>query len=338
MPSVHYAGLALKAVDYELLYLRNSFLKGRSLNTAAFFFAGRKKGINMINIAAYITLIAIWSTTPLAIKWSAMDVSFAGAIFWRILLSALLALLVLKIRGERLFIKPGVWRFYAITAAGIAPNFLLVYWSSLWISSGLISVIFSLTPFLMGILSYYWLGKNVFTVRRLIALFIAVIGLIIIFSDQLLVIGDQGAYGIMAMLLSIVSFAVSSTWLQKTGASVPVLQTTTGGLCFSVPPLALCWWILDGELPFDVSLQGGLSILYLGIVGSLIGFFLYYFLLHRITATVVSTVGMISPVFALALGSMLAGEDLSLRLMTGAAMVLLGVALYHTPSFKKRIL
>lgn len=312
-------------------------LKRPQLNTAAFYFVRGKK-IRMINITAYIALIVIWSTTPLAIKWSAIDVSFAGAIFWRILLSALLALAALKIRGEKLFIKPRVWRFYAITAAGIAPNFLLVYWSSLWISSGLISVIFSLTPFLMGILSYYWLGKNVFTVRRLVALSIAIIGLVIIFSDQLLLMGDKGAYGMVAMLLSIICFAISSTWLQKMGASIPVLQTTAGGLCFSVPPLAICWWIFDGELPFDMSLQSGLSILYLGIVGSLIGFFLYYFLLHRITASVVSTVGMISPVFALALGSLLAGENLSLRLMAGAAMVLLGVALYHMPSFKKRIL
>ncbi|MGH1440524.1 MAG: DMT family transporter [Cellvibrionaceae bacterium] len=290
----------------------------------------------MLNITAYITLIVIWSTTPLAVKWSAMDVSFAGAIFWRILLSAILAVAVLKVRGERLFIKPGVWRFYCITAAGIAPNFLLVYWASLWISSGLISVMFSLTPFLMGILSYVWLGKNVFTARRIIALCFAVLGLIAIFSDQFLVMGDKGAYGIAAMLLSILSFAFSSTWLQKTGASIPVLQTTTGGLCFSVPPLALCWWIFDGELPLDMSFQGGMSILYLSIAGSLVGFFLYYFLLHRITATVVSTVGMISPVFALALGSLLAGEDLSVRLIFGAAMVLSGVALYHMPTFRKQ--
>lgn len=292
----------------------------------------------MMNTVAYIILIAIWSTTPLAIKWSAVELSFSGAIFWRILLSAILAFIFLKSRGEKLFIKPGIWRFYTITALGIAPNFLLVYWSSLWISSGLISVIFSVTPFLMGVLSYYWLGKNVFTTQRIIALLIAIVGLAVIFSDQLMVIGDKGAYGVATMILSIICFATSSTWLQKMGGSVPVLQTTTGGLCFSVPPLALFWWLFDGQLPFDISLKGGLSIVYLGVFGSLIGFFLYYFLLHRITATAVSTVGMVSPVFALALGSLVAGEVLTLQLSIGAVMVLSGVALYHKQSFKKQAL
>ncbi len=286
----------------------------------------------MTNIIAYITLIAIWSTTPLIIKWSAADVSFAGAIFWRILLSAVLAFIILKVRKEKLFIYPGVWKFYTIAAMGIAPNFLLVYWSSLWISSGLIAVIFSTTPFLIGLLSYYWLGKNVFTIQRIIALCVAMAGLMVIFADQLLIVGEKGAYGILAMVLSIISFAVSSTWLQKMGGNIPVLQTTTGGLCFSVPPLALAWWVFDGELPFPVSLAGGLSILYLGIVGSLIGFMLYYFLLHRITAYVVSTVGMISPVFALILGVVIEDEAFSVRLLMGTVMVLFGVALYHIRS------
>jgi drug/metabolite transporter (DMT)-like permease len=283
----------------------------------------------VVNIIAYGVLVAIWSTTPLAIKWSAGDVSFAGAIFWRIFLSALLALTILRARGESLWgYKHGV-RFYTIAAIGIAPNFLLVYWSSLWISSGLISIIFSTTPFLMGVLSYYMLGKQVFTVQRVVALCIAVSGLLVVFADQFLAIGANGAYGIAAMVVSVVLFAVSSTWLQKIEATIPVLQKTTGGLCFSVPPLALVWWFTDGTWPWPVSVQGGLSILYLAVFGSLLGFALYYFLLHRLSAYVVSTVGMISPVFALMLGSLLADELLTPRLLMGAGLVLLGVILYH---------
>lgn len=283
----------------------------------------------MINVVAYGVLVVIWSTTPLAIKWSAGDVSFAGGIFWRIFLSAILALIILRVRGESLWGYRNNVRFYTVAAIGIAPNFLLVYWSSLWISSGLISIIFSTTPFLMGILSYYMLGKQVFTIQRVIALCIAISGLLVVFADQFLVMGSNGAYGIIAMILSVVLFAVSGTWLQKIETNIPVLQKTTGGLCFSVPPLALVWWITDGRLPWPVSMQGGLSILYLAVFGSLLGFALYYFLLHRLSAYVVSTVGMISPVFALLLGSLFADELLTSRLLIGAGLVLLGVTLYH---------
>ncbi|MEO0442790.1 MAG: DMT family transporter, partial [Pseudomonadota bacterium] len=253
----------------------------------------------MTNLLAYLILIAIWSTTPIAIKWSAQDLSFAGGIFWRIVISALLALGILSLKRQSLFFKPGVWRYYAIAALGIAPNFLLVYWASLWIPSGLISLIFSGVPFLMGILSYYWLGKNVFTRQRVIALLLAMVGIVVIFMDQLTAVGPESARGILIMLLAIVLFAISSTWLQKNHSNISPLQTTVGGLCFSIPPLALCWWLFDGSLPLDISARAGFSIIYLGVIGSLLGFFLYYFLLQRLSALSVSTVGMISPVFAL---------------------------------------
>jgi drug/metabolite transporter (DMT)-like permease len=285
-----------------------------------------------MNAVAYGVLVAIWSTTPLAIKWSADEMSFSGAIFWRILLSAILALLILRMRGGSLWGYRHGLRFYTIAAIGIAPNFLLVYWASRSIPSGLISVIFSTTPFLMGVLSYYILGKQVFTLQRLVALAIAVVGLVFVFADQLLVVGADGAYGIAVMILSVIIFAVSSTYLQKIDANIPVLQKTTGGLCFSVPPLGIAWWLLDGSLPWPVSALGGLSIIYLGVFGSLLGFALYYFLLHRLSAYVVSTVGMISPVFALLLGNLLADEILTSHLLVGAGLVLLGLTLYHVRS------
>lgn len=283
----------------------------------------------MINLFAYLTLIVIWSTTPVAIKWSAAEISFAGGIFWRILLSAVLVFCILLVRRERLFFKPGVWRFYFIASLGIGPNFLLVYWASLSIPSGLISVMFSTTPFCIGLLSYFWLGNNVFTLKRIVALCITVIGLIVIFSDQLVVVGEDGVYGIIAMLVSILSFALSTTWMQKAGSNIPILQTTAGGLIFSVPLLAVFWWVFDGTSPLHISFLGGASIMYLGVVGSVFGFLLYYFLLHRITAYLVSTVGMISPVFAVLLGVVVADEVISFQLLMGAIFVLLGVVIYH---------
>jgi len=294
----------------------------------------------MINGLAYGVLIMIWSTTPLAIKWSANDVSFAGAIFWRILLSAIIALVIVRAKGATIWGYHNGVRFYLVAAIGIAPNFLLVYWASQWIPSGLISVIFSTTPFVMGVLSYTILGKQVFTVQRVIALMIAVCGLLVVFADQLLSVGVSGVYGIMAMVLSVFSFSVSGTYLQKIESNIPVLQKTAGGLCFSVPMLALVWWMLDGTIPWPISLQSGLSILYLAIAGSLLGFALYYFLLHRLSAYVVSTVGMISPVFALLLGYFLDDEPLTSRILMGTGLVLLGLTLYHVRSaiFKNMML
>lgn len=290
----------------------------------------------MVNILAYLSLIAIWATTPIAIKWSTVDLSFAAGIFWRILLSSVLALVILKGRREKLFAHPRACKVYLVGAMGIAPNFLLVYWASERIPSGLISVIFSTVPLIITLLSYCFLKQNLFTPKRVLAFAVALSGLVIIFFDQLN-IGQSGSYGLLAMAASVLVFSSSSLVLQQMGNPLSTLQTTTGGLCFSVPPLALFWWWVDGSVPAHIGWQNAASILYLGVFGSLIGFFLYFFLLHRISAHVVSTVGMVSPVFALMIGQQFAGEALGAQLIVGAVMVLLGLALYHSQSRRKAL-
>lgn len=286
-----------------------------------------------MNILAYLSLVFIWSTTPLAVKVSAVELSFAGGIFWRIVLSATLALVILKTRGEKLFPTHSAWRVYALSALGIAPTFLFVYWASRFIPSGMISVLFSTAPFLIGVLSFYWLGTNVFTKLRLAGLTLSMIGIVVIFFDQLVLAGKDSAIGVIVMLAAVVMYAFSSVGLQRMGNdALSTLQITTGGLCFSVPPLLLAWLIFDGHAPWPISLEGGIAIIYLSIAGSLLGFFLYYFLLHRLSAYVVSTVGMASPVFALSIGEIFAGETLGTSLILGAGMVLLGLTLYHCKS------
>jgi len=284
-----------------------------------------------VNIA-YVLLVVVWSTTPLAIKWSATELSFSGAIFWRIAISALLAVSILYARQQRLFVNPAAWRLYTVAALGIAPNFLLIYWASLSIPSGLISVVFGTAPLMTGLLSHYWLGKKVFTKQRMVAFMIAFIGLVIVFADQLVLVGREAAYGILAVILAVIIFAVSAVGVQKIGTSVPVLQKTVGGLCFSLPLLGFVWWYLDGSMPWPVTAKAGLSVLYLAIFGSLIGFMLYYFVIQRLSAHAVSTVGMVSPVFALALGVGIEGEQLSMQLFSGAAFVLVGLIIYQRAS------
>ena len=186
----------------------------------------------------------------------------------------------------------------------------------------------------MGLLSYLYLGKNVFTRQKVLALLIAFSGLIIIFFDQLNIAGNQAIYGCLAMVLSVLLFAMSSTILQKMDHNISAFQLTTGSLWFSLPPLALCWWWLDGQPPQLMSLQAGISIVYLGVFGSLLGFVLYFQLLRQLSAFVVSTVGMISPVFALLLGNLLAGEVINQQMIFGAFMVLSALALYHMPAVK----
>src|SRR3954463_12969682 len=128
----------------------------------------------MAVLFAYISVVLIWATTPLAIQWSSDSIGFAAAVLLRMSIALTIGLLINALLRRKLFFHPKVWQVYAAGAIGIFPNLPVVYWSAQFIPSGLVAVIFAMLPFVMGVMSYLFLKENPFTLRRLIALIMAV--------------------------------------------------------------------------------------------------------------------------------------------------------------------
>ncbi|HIA09196.1 MAG TPA: EamA family transporter, partial [Chromatiaceae bacterium] len=100
--------------------------------------------------AAYLAVILIWSTTPLAIQWSGDGPGFLFGVAARMVvgLSILLAgMRLLRVdfpwdrASRRVYLVGGVPLYLAMTS---------VYWSAQYIPSGWISVIFGLSPIFIG--------------------------------------------------------------------------------------------------------------------------------------------------------------------------------------------
>ena len=87
--------------------------------------------------------------------------------------------------------------------------------------------------------------------------------------------------------------------------------------------------------PAAVSRQVWLSLLYLIVAGSIIGFTAYVWLLHHESPTKVGTYAYVNPVVAVLLGYFLGGESLGLRTILGTLFVLISVVLITTTPSKK---
>lgn len=281
---------------------------------------------------AYGLVVLIWSTTPLAIVWSNESLSFIAAVTLRMVLAFVLACIVLLVRGERLSLAEGNWKVYAVASLGLFPNMLLVYWSAQFITSGLLAIIFGLSPFFTGIFSLLLLKENVFNWRRLLALPLALIGLGLIFSDQL-TLGSNSLYGVLGMLVSCVLFALTGIYLKKMNSELGAINQTTGALGFSLPGFLLCWYLLDGEMPGVLSLHSIVAVTYLALMGSLVGIALFIFLIRHLSMDTVSLITMLSPVMALCIGVLVADELVSPMLVVGAILVLFALLVYQGIGF-----
>lgn len=276
---------------------------------------------------AYSLVVLIWSTTPLSIQLSNADFGFMGALAWRMSIGVVLAYLYLRWQGSHLCLAKH-WRSYVLGGLGIFPTMGLVYWSAQWVPSGVISIMFAANPFLVGGLSYLLLQQERLSPLKIVGMICAFTGLLVIFYDQLQE-GIGAAKGVLALLVAINIFSLSSVGLKRWGGAVTPMQQTTGSILCVLPAIWLAWWLMDGKVPtWDVSVSLA-AVLYLAVFGSVVGFSLYFYLLLNLSPTSVSLIGMITPVFALALGAFLANEAITGQLMAGAGLVLLGLLCYQ---------
>lgn len=286
----------------------------------------------MATLLAYFSVVIIWATTPLAIQWSSDSISSIAAAVARVALALMLALFVNALLRRQLFIQAQQWRIYLAASIGIFPNMPVVYWAAQFIPSGLVAVIFSLSPFVTGLMTLVLLKENPFSAKRLLALTIAFIGLLIIFYHQIQ-FDHHSALGIAGILLSCFLFSFSSVWVKKLTAQYPAARTdafnqATGSLLFALPGLLLCWFLLDGRLPQEPSTKSVSAIVYLAVMGSLVGAALFFYILQRLSATVVSLVTLMTPVLAILIGKIIENEDLSFHTQIGIGLVLVALLLY----------
>lgn len=280
---------------------------------------------------AYISVVLIWATTPLAIQWSSDSLSFIAAVCARMSLAFALAILIHAFLRQSLTVYWQQRNIYFAASLGIFPNMPLVYWAAQFIPSGLVAVIFAFSPFATGVMTLLLLKQNPFGIKRVLALLLAICGLLVIFYQQLH-FDAASIYGVVGILLSCLLFSFSSVWVKKLSAAsaqqASPFQQATGALLFALPGLLISWWWMDGSLPVAVSLKSAGAIVYLAIVGSLLGAVMFFFILQRLSANAVSLITLMTPVLAILIGKHLAAEQLPASTLAGIALVLTGLLLY----------
>ena len=277
---------------------------------------------------AYFGVIMIWSTTPLAIKWSAKDVSYVFGVTARMSLGAVCLLLLMLLTRQPLRLHKQARLTYLAVALQLYVGMLVTYWGARFIPSGWLSVIFGLTPFMTAFLAAAFLKERSLTAGKLFSYCLGVAGLVVMFNSAL-DINQQAVRGIIAIVIAAFLQASGAVWVKHIHAELPAVTQISGGMLVALPAYLITWYWLDGGLlPTKMSLQTQLSILYLGMVATPIGFALYYYVLIHLTATSVALITLITPVFSLVLGWSVNHEPVTLKIASGAGLILFAVGLH----------
>ena len=276
---------------------------------------------------AYLIVVAIWSTTPLAIKWSTDGAGFLFGVASRMCLGVVLALLLCAVfrialplhhRARLTYLASGIGVFCAMTPA---------YWAAQYIPSGWISVMYGMTPIFTSIIGTLFLGEKTVSVRKTGALVISVAGLYTMFHRDAALDGHV-LTSVCVVLLGTLCYAATMIAVKAIGAGLNSTATMTGTLVVTTV-LFLAAWYIGGGVPDSISFRAAGAIVYLGVVGSVLGFMLFYYVLQHVKATQAALVTLITPGGALLIGHHFNHEPLTGAIISGAALVLTGLLLFQ---------
>lgn len=278
---------------------------------------------------AYVSIVLIWSTTPLAIRWSTEGAGFAFAVLARMLIGVCVAALLLRLGRHSFPLHARARRAYGVAGLGLFAAMALTYWGARHVSSGLISVLFGLSPIVAGVFAARWLGERSLTPVKVGGMVLSVAGLAVIFLRGGASTAGNEAAGVGALLGAVFASSASLVGVKRIGDDSPPLATTIGALVVALPLFALLWLATDGTLPHRLPVRTGGAIAYLGVFGSAVGFALYFYVVRHLEASKVALITLMTPVLALMLGHWLNGEAIGPRIAAGTGLILVGLAMHQ---------
>lgn len=283
-------------------------------------------------IAGFACIYLVWGSTYLGIKFAVETLPpflMAGA---RFVTAGCILWAIMALRGAP---RPTLAQFRGAAMIGaimLAGGNGLVSWSEQWVPSGIAALIVGTVPLWM-VLFDWWIGSG----RRPNALVIG--GLIVGFAGVGLLAFETGSGGaegptqtipILALLLACVFWAFGSLRSKRVdqGSSLLVasaMQMIGGGAAMLIIGTSVGEWAAFD--PAGVSTRSVLSLVYLIVIGALVGYSTYVWLLKVASPTAVSTYAYVNPIVAVFLGATLGAERITGETVIAGIMIVSAVAL-----------
>lgn len=268
-------------------------------------------------------LAALWGGSFLFMRIAAPVLGPVWLIALRVLLAGLV-LLPLLVQRRQLAALRDHWRpLLWVGCLNAAAPFTLLAYASLELSAGMTSILNATVPIFAAIIGYAVYSEP-FDARR-------ALGVLLGFCGVVVLVGMPGADGswpvasVAAGLVAAVSYVFAANLAKRRLSHVPALVFVTGSqlgaalvllplLPFSAPPQVPGWGVIA-------------AVVALAVLSTSLAFLVYFRLIREVGPQRTLTVTYLIPVFAIAWGAIWLDEALTLVMLAGGALTLLGVAL-----------
>ncbi len=275
-----------------------------------------------------VLLAAIWGSSFLFMRIAAPAFGAVALVEVRMLVGGLFLLPLLALRGDLGALRRHGRRIAVIGVVNSAVPFVLVTYAMLTLTAAFASVLNATVPMWTALIAAVFLREQVRATQWL-GLAVGAVGVVVLVGNRIEIDPSGALWGdtlaIFAALLGMFFYALSAHVARRILADVPPFATATGSQLVAavlLAPAALVTW--PAETP-AAPVWGAAVVL--GVLCTATGYLLYFRLIRNVGAMRAANVTYLIPLFATLWGTVFLGEPLTLRLVVGGVIVLVGTAL-----------
>jgi drug/metabolite transporter (DMT)-like permease len=279
---------------------------------------------------AFCAIYLIWGSTFLATRYAVKTIPPFLVSGSRFFIAGVVLFFFARTRSRER-ITAGMWAsatamgtlFFVICHGGLS-------WAAQHVPSGISALLMASVSMWTAVIEIVTRSRTRPGLRIMISLLVGFVGVtLLVVKPELLAGSHVGSLGATVALIGAFSWALGTVLAKK----VPLPKSTilsAGMQMMCGGGLLLVAAVLSGQAagwsPERISSQGFIAMAFLTLIGSLVGFTCYIWLLDHCPPTQVATYAYVNPIIALILGSVIAGEQLTERSLIASVIVVGSVA------------
>ena len=271
-----------------------------------------------------LTILAlIWASAFFNIKIATYSYGPVSIAFFRIFFGAIPVIflcLYKKIKIEA-FTKDWFW-FASIGVINLVIPFFLIAYGVQKVQSNLAAILMASTPLSATILAHFFTKYEKINFTKVVGVLIGFFGIILLFSDNILIDNENFFYALMILLGStfyviggLLTLKISKKRNENVTASILIWGTIV------VFPIAM---LLEQPWNFNLRLDSTISLIYLGIFPTGVAWLLRFHILKKNGLVFQAQVAYLIPIFGVILGYIFLKEIITLKVLIALITVIIG--------------
>ncbi len=271
-----------------------------------------------------VALGFLWGASFLFMRIAAPEFGAFALVEVRVAIAAVVLYVIAVARGQHADIKPNWIPLGILGIHNTAMPFLLFTWAMLYLTAGTGAILNATAPIFAAVVAWAWLGDRLNWSRSL-GLLVGTIGVWLLVRDKVGTSLSDSALAVAAALGGSFLYGVAGNFTRRYASHIKPLAVATGSqisAALVLLPIAVITW---PEAP--ISTTAWAAAIVMGFFSTALAYILYFRLIANTGPTNAITVTYLIPLFAMILGAVVIDEPITLPMVIGCAVILLGTSL-----------